>query len=600
MTTRAFLAIMVAAAFTLNAAAEPEPPHWRLAPTPPMGWNSWDIFGTTITEAQAKAQADAMAKYLLPAGYQYFTVDIQWYEPGAQGHVYKDGAQLAMDEYSRLLPAVEKFPSAADGAGFKPLADYVHERGLKFAIHLMRGIPKQAVRENTPILGIDVRAADIADTDSTCPWNPDMYGVDLRKRGAQAYYDSLFELYASWGVDYVKVDDISHPYDEIRKMEIEALRHAIDKCGRPMVLSLSPGATPLERGSHVQRFANLWRISEDFWDNWPPLYDMFARLHNWTPHRANGAWPDADMLPFGVVEFGRPTRFTQNEARTCMTLWCVARSPLIFGGDMTKLDKFTLDLLTNSEVLAVDQASTNNRQLARNGDLIVWAADDVDSDDRFVALFNASGDDAPFNLSQAKYRSDIIRGAPGEQIADVHVDIKGAKRLVLAVGNAGDNFHFDHAAWIDPLLTGPAGQRKLIELDWTMATTGWGEVRKNRTNDDRPLMLNDQPVEGIGTHAISFIEFELPPGYDTFTARGITTMGSEGRGSIEFLVLVDPTKPSHAPRTVSVKLADLGVEGSVKVRDLWAREDLGEFRDVFSREIAEHDGGLYRLSPLEE
>ena len=292
-----------------------------------MGWNSWDYFGTTLNEAQAREQADAMAAALKPAGYDVFTVDIQWYEPNAQGHDYKEGAPLELDAYSRLQPAVKKFPSAAQGAGFKPLADYVHSKGLRFGIHIMRGIARQAVRNNTAIFGTTARAADIADTRSTCSWNPDMYGVDLTKPGAQEYYDSLFALYAAWGVDFVKVDDIARPYDDVQRREIEAIRRAIDKTGRPIVLSLSPGDTPIERGEHVMRHANLWRISDDFWDRWEPLHGMFGRLDKWTRHRAAGAWPDADMLPFGLVEFGRPTRFTQDEQTTCMTLWCIARSP---------------------------------------------------------------------------------------------------------------------------------------------------------------------------------------------------------------------------------------------------------------------------------
>lgn len=589
--------VTISLAMPALAQKAPEDFH-QWASTPPMGWNSWDNFGTTLTEAQARAQADAMAEYLLPAGYKFFTVDIQWYEPNAKGHDYKPGATLQMDACGRLTPAVNKFPSAAGGAGFKPLADYVHERGLKFGIHLMRGIPKQAVRRNTAILGTEVHAADIAKTDSTCPWNPDMYGVDMSKPGAQQYYDSLFQLYASWGVDYVKVDDISRPYDITQKAEIEAIRRAIDKCGRRIVLSLSPGATPLERGPHVRRFANLWRISDDFWDHWPRLYDMFDRLHKWTPFRMEGAWPDADMLPFGRIKFGRPTRFTKSEQRVCMSLWSVARSPLIFGGDMTKLDAFTRDLLTNPEVLAVNQHSTNNRQLSRHGDLIVWAADAPGTGDKYVALFNASGDDEPFDLSQAQYRSVVIRGRPGEQTADIRVSIKNAKRLVLAVKDGGDNFHHDHAAWVNPVLTGPKGSEKLIDLDWSLAVAGWGQVRKNRACDARPLLLDGKPVEGIGTHADSLIAFDLPAGYDTFTTRGITTVGSHGRGSVEFLVLLDPPNKRQPAQTVSVKLSALGLDGPVRVRDLWARRDISQVEQVFSREIETHGVGLYRLRPL--
>lgn len=359
------------------------------APTPPRGWNSWDCFGCTLTEVQAKAQADAQAALLKGSGYEYFTVDIQWYEPNAKGHMYKEGAPLTMDAYGRLFPAPNRFPSSVDGKGFKPLADYVHAKGLKFGIHYMRGIPRQAVKANTPILGTAYRAQDIALVNHTCCWNPDMYGVDMTKPGAQAYYDSVVAQWAKWGVDLVKVDDISRPYDDVQLREIEALRKAIDKTGRPIVLSLSPGDTPVAKGAHVNRYANMWRISDDFWDRWEPLHGMFGRLHKWEQYRVPGSWPDADMLPFGIVSFNQKCRFTEDEQLACMTLWCVARSPLILGGDMTRLDDFTKNLLTNPEVLAVNSASENNRQLSRVGDHVVWVADLPGSPDKYVALFNA-------------------------------------------------------------------------------------------------------------------------------------------------------------------------------------------------------------------
>lgn len=568
------------------------------ATVPPMGWNSWDCFGTTLTEEQAKAQADAQAKYLKSSGWIYFTVDIQWYEPDSQGHSYRRGTRLEMDEYSRLIPARKKFPSSSNGRGFKPLADYVHSKGLKFGIHIMRGIPKQAVRDNTPILGTNARAADIANTRSTCAWNPDMYGVDMNKPGAQDYYDSLFKLYASWGVDFVKVDDISRPYDRVQQAEIEAIRKAIDKCGRPMVLSLSPGDTPIERGEHVMNHANMWRISDDFWDRWPPLYEMFGRLHKWTPYRTEGAWPDADMLPFGIVEFNRLTRFTQDEQILCMTLWCIARSPLILGGDMTRLDDFTLDLLTNREVLAVNQASTNNRQLSEADDLIVWVAEIVGSDDRYVALFNAQSNDDPFDISRPDYQSRVIRGEPKSEVVDISVPIHNARRLVLLVSDGGDNSFYDHAAWIEPTVTGPQGTLKLVDRDWGAATAGWGEVRKNRTVDDRPLTLNGNPVEGIGTHGVSVIEFELPEGYETFSSKGIITEGSQGRGSVRFCVLIDPDKQVKPQRSrVSVSFSVLGITGKALVRDLWKKQDIGVFSDEFGQELPLHGAGLFRISP---
>ena len=575
--------------------------HWNFAPTPPMGWNSWDCFGTTLTEAQARAQADAMSARLKPFGWRSFTVDIQWYEPAARGHVYKESAPLAMDEFSRLLPAPQKFPSATNGAGFRPLADYVHSRGLQFGIHIMRGIPRQAVKRNTPILGATARAADIALTNHTCAWNPDMYGVDMSRPGAQVYYDSLFALYASWGVDFVKVDDIARDYDDVQKAEIEAIRRAIDKSGRPMVLSLSPGDTPLQRGEHVMRHANMWRVSDDFWDRWQPLYEMFVRLEKWTPYRREGAWPDADMLPFGIVEFNRPTRFTKDEQTLCMTLWCIAKSPLILGGDMTKLDPFTLGLLTNPEVLAVNQSSTDNRQLRREDDLVVWTARAPGSRDKYVALFNAQGNSLPYDLSKIRYRSPVLRGAPGEKVADISVSLAGARKLVLLVTDAGDGFYHDHADWIEPTLTGTKGTIKLTDMKWTMAKAGWQEVRVGRTVENRPITLNGTAVGGIGTHSISFIEYDVPEGYTLFQARGVLSTGSLGKGSVEFLVLTEEARTNVPDRqSIELAFADVGLKGAVRVRDLWAKEDIGVFTGSFSRTVPIHGAGLYRLSPVDQ
>ncbi|MDH7640984.1 glycoside hydrolase family 27 protein [Sphingomonas oryzagri] len=362
-----------------------------LAPRPPMGWNSWNSFATTITEAQARETAAIMAEKLLPFGYDVFTVDIQWYEPGASGYDYHAVAQPTLDGHGRLLPAPNRFPSSMGDKGFAPLAAYVHGLGMKFGIHLMRGIPRLAMQRNLPILGTPYRAADIADTASICPWNPDMFGVDMRKPGAQAYYDSVFALYAGWGVDFVKMDDMSRPYDA-HAPEIEAAHTAIRRCGRPIVLSLSPGETPVPRAEHVRRFAQMWRISDDFWDDWAMLKAQFVRLENWNAWRVPGGWPDADMLPLGRLALGaRDTRFTPDEQRTLMTLWVIARSPLIMGGDLRHLDAATLALLTNREVIAVNQASTANRPHFVEDGTHIWSArPEGGGNERYLALFNAA------------------------------------------------------------------------------------------------------------------------------------------------------------------------------------------------------------------
>ena len=358
-----------------------------------MGWNSWDSYGTAVREEQVKANADVMARDLEPFGWNYIVVDIQWYEPMAEGHEYKAGARLAMDEFGRLVPAPNRFPSAANGRGFKSLADYVHGKGLKFGIHMMRGIPRQAVRENLPVKGTPYRAPEIADRENPCKWNQDMWGVDMTKPGAQAYYDSLVELYASWGVDYIKADDMgSHLY---QPAEIKALSLAIRKSGRPIVLSISPGPAPISEVEFFQKYAEMWRISDDFWDDWNLLRRQFDLARDWAPYVGkDGTWPDADMLPLGKLRVGSKegggslTRFTPQEQQTLLTLWCIFRSPLIFGGDLAANDAATNALITNEEVLKVDQNSTGNRESLELGNLRAWVAEVPRGQDRYLAVFN--------------------------------------------------------------------------------------------------------------------------------------------------------------------------------------------------------------------
>ncbi|MGN8055452.1 NPCBM/NEW2 domain-containing protein [Pedobacter sp. 22163] len=588
------LTLVLALVFSvINAQTTPKKYH-KWASTPPLGWNSWDCFGTTVTEQQIKEQADAMAKYLLPSGYNYLTVDIQWYEPESKGHAYDPKAPLTMYKYGRLTPGLKKFPSAADGKGFKHLADYVHAKGLKFGIHIMRGIPRQAVEKNTTVLGTNVKAQDIAIKSSICAWNPDMYGVNANSPEGQAYYNSIVQMYADWGVDFIKCDDISRPYDDVQKAEIEALRKAIDKTGRPILLSLSPGATPVKMGEHVMNHANMWRITDDFWDKWGLLQAMFERMDVWTPFRGPGHFPDADMLPIGIVEFKRPTHFTKNEQYTLMSLWAIGRSPLIFGGNMTKLDDFTKEMLTNPEMLKVNQNSINNRQVSREKNLIVWTADVPNSKDKYVALFNAQSKGENIDFNNADYISPIIAGKESSQ--KIEVSVKDGKKLVLFVKDGGNGFDSDHIVWVDPVLHGPKGDLKLTNLKWLSATSGWGEANVNRTCDNNPIIINNETREGIGAHAESVIVYQLPEGYDSFTATGYVT---KEIGSVNFGVLVDKGRldfPDEA--NVKVNFDAINIKGKVKVRDLWSRKDLGTFDGSFERELPQHGAGLYRITPL--
>ena len=383
----------------------------KLAPTPPMGWNSWDAYGPTVTEAEVKSNADYMSRHLASYGWQYIVVDIQWYEPNAQKHGYRENAELITDEFGRLLPAPNRFPSSANGRGFKPLADYIHSKGLKFGIHIMRGIPRQAVRANLPVFGTKLRAKEIADEQNICPWNTDMFGVRADTPGGQAYYDSIIKMYEEWGVDYIKADDMTafngKPADAGRLAEIAALSRAIKRQRRPMVLSLSPGPASVEQAEFLKTHSQLWRISDDFWDRWQDLKKQFEYTRKWAGHTGENSYPDADMLALGRIgiraERGddRQTRFTKDEQVTLMTLWSIFRSPLMFGGDLPSNDAFTLSLLTNREVLEVNQRSKNNRELFVRASVIAWTADAVRGGDKYLAVFNIGDepDPAPISVS---------------------------------------------------------------------------------------------------------------------------------------------------------------------------------------------------------
>ncbi|MGA3023768.1 MAG: DUF5597 domain-containing protein [Bryobacteraceae bacterium] len=393
-------------AFILLLAALPLPaqPTESLAPTPPMGWNSWDAWGMTIDEAGVRATADYMAQHLKSYGWQYVVVDEGWFIPK------QAGAPFTLTADGRYTPAPDRYPSAANGGGFKPLADYVHSLGLKFGIHLVRGIPREAVANNVPIADSAWRAADVADTSDTCPWNADNFGIRPGPAG-QAYYDSVARLFAGWGIDFLKVDCISdHPYkaDDIRMISL-----ALQKTGRPIVLSLSPGPTALDKAGEVREHAQMWRISDDFWDHWGPwpnhdwsqgLLAQFASAAKWAPHGGPGHWPDADMMPIGYLGphpgegEPRPSKFTHDEERTLVTLWSIARSPLMMGGNLTSMDAFTLSLLTNPEVLAVNQHSVENRALATTEKAAIWHARPSSGPGRYMALFNLSDQAQPFQV----------------------------------------------------------------------------------------------------------------------------------------------------------------------------------------------------------
>lgn len=377
-----------------------------LAATPPMGWNSWDSYGRTLNEEGIKANARWLARHLKRFGWEYVVVDEGWYLSNLDPLGNASQARFQMDEFGRYVPVPARFPSAGKNLSFRPLADYLHSLGLKFGLHIIRGIPREAVTRNLPIAGSKFRAADAADTSDVCPWNTYNYGLKVTSPAAQAYYDSLAQQYASWAVDFIKIDCIAdHPYkgDEIRMFS-----EAIAKSGRPMVLSLSPGPTALDKRVEVGKYSQMWRISDDVWDVWysdknfpQGVKNQFAKAALWAGIARPGNWPDADMLPLGSLRpaagWGEPrdSRLTHDEQRTLLTLWSIFRSPLIMGGNLLQADAWTTSLLTNAEVIAVDQHSKDNRPAITTESLVVWTARPESGRDSYVAIFNISDSPRP-------------------------------------------------------------------------------------------------------------------------------------------------------------------------------------------------------------
>lgn len=380
------------------------------AAKPPMGWNSWDCFSVSVTEEEVKQNAEFIAKNLKPYGWEYVVVDLCWYAPGATHHNYKnENIPMLVDDFGRLIPDPIKFPSSAGGKGFKPLADYIHSLGLKFGIHIMRGIPMRALELNTAVMGTDLYARDIAYDRERCPWFNSLFTLDFSNKGAQEYYNSIFQLYASWDVDYIKADDLNSWHEvnnsdgsptgtgsPYRIDDIEGIAQAIDTCGREMVLSISPGGPETTIIRHLRNHCNLWRISADFWDEWGSLRKQMDRCALWAPFIQQGHWPDADMLPLGYMPRGesggqeRWTNFTRDEQKTVMSLWCMFRSPLMFGGNLPQCDSETLSLLKNKDLLEINQNSVRNAEIFRCEEYILWYARHAEKAVSYLAFFNVS------------------------------------------------------------------------------------------------------------------------------------------------------------------------------------------------------------------
>ncbi len=548
--------LMALLAFTQSAKAQENAdmaPFRTWALTPPMGWNSWDCYYSSVTEKEVLQNAQYLVDHdLVKHGWEYVVIDIRWYcnHPSLGGGNYNQrGTQdYVLDSYGRYLPSPSRFPSCmVDGqnVGFRPLADKLHQMGLKLGIHIMRGVPKSVVGSTFVLKGSEQTpwSQVYNGTTSPCTWLKDNLLVRNNEAG-QLYYNSIMDLYAQWGVDFIKVDDLSRPFytDEIRM-----IRHAIDQTGRPMVLSLSPGKTQLQYAPICLENANMWRMMDDLWDKWSDVDAVFREAHEWSQYAQPGNYADCDMLPLGHIaktiadpgytaaDNGRTTRLSRDEQLTMMTLWGICHSPLFFGGEMTENDDFTLSLLTNEEYHLMHKYGQQAHQVMNDEDVgrVAWTSHIGDT--RFLALFQR--DNTRWVMGQkALYRSEVVTYTTDGHAVDVDIEWpQGEKTLVLVVDDAGDNFNYDHGDWINPTLILADGTEvpltgKFKTRQYTKSYFNRVYENKNVDNGGKMKVMGVAYDRGFSTDANAAIFFQIPDTMDVVRFRAMAAADDSGIG----------------------------------------------------------------------
>ena len=437
------LAIIISVLIATTLSGKSQQSGVKLAQTPPMGWNSFDSYGVYLYEKAAFDNLEAFAEKLKPYGYEYFVIDAGWFgefklQPGTMFPAEKHAAKMRFNEFGLLQPSDTYFPN-----GFKKLIDRCHELGLKFGLHLMRGIPRAAVKANVPIKGTKYFAQDIADTTSICVWNHQNYGVDMSKPGAQEFYNSLMNQMAEWGVDFVKYDDIV-PFPE----EVKAAANAIAQSGRPMVLSLSPGGNVDPNHLEAFQMAHMLRVTPDIWDDQKGIDECFRDWRKWNGKSHTGFWIDMDMIPFGQLQmmspkpagikgneskkeimdkikagevanfellagkgFNRRSEFTKDQMYTFITLRALSASPLMMGGDLPTLDDFSLKLITDKEMLACNQNGVMGSLAYDKEGIEIWKTPRKNGNGGWIGVFNRNNEVRSVSLNHEKFGADFNKYA---------------------------------------------------------------------------------------------------------------------------------------------------------------------------------------------
>lgn len=374
ITTFVSCSIVLSGIFSVSTIDANASSYNELAERPFMGWSSWSSIRKKPTEEKIKAAADVMAAKFKSHGYEYVNLDdyymLDWRE--------------TVDEYGRWAVDPKKFPN-----GMKALGDYIHNKGLKFGHYVTLGIPKAAVDQNTPIEGTPYHAKDIVDFSKGQKKNfnyEEMYAIDLSKPGAQEFIDSWARLFASYGVDYLKIDGVRN--HDIA--DVEAWAMALKKTGRPIHVELSNNLD-IKHISTWKQLSNGWRTDHDveaygtpYLASWKKVTRRFDDVAEWQPHAGPGGWNDLDSLN---VANGSKDGLTKNEKISYVSLWAIAASQFVIGNDLTKLDDFGLSLLTNDEILAVNQSGVAGKRLYKKGDTQAFYQSLPDGS-YHIALFN--------------------------------------------------------------------------------------------------------------------------------------------------------------------------------------------------------------------
>lgn len=561
-------AAMLISLSTIQAQSEDMATFRTWAQTPPMGWNSWDCYYSSVTEKEVMQNAQYLVDHdLVKHGWEYVVIDIRWYcnHPSLGGGNYNQkGTQgYVLDEYGRYLPSPTRFPSAMQNGkneGFKALADKLHSMGLKFGIHIMRGVPKSVVGSNKyKLKGSESTAWSKVynGTTSPCTWLKDNLLVQDNEFG-QLYYNSIMDLYASWGVDFIKIDDLSRPF---YTDEIHMIRKAIDQTGRPIVLSLSPGKTQYQYAQECLDNANMWRMMDDLWDNWSSVDAVFNEADVWSKYARPGNYADCDMLPLGQIAMtiadpgytnadkGRWTRLTGNEQLSMMSLWGICHSPLFFGGEMTKNDDFTNSLLTNEEYHQMHKYGQNAHQVENNEDngQVAWTSTDPATGNKYLALFQR--DNTRWVVGgKALYKSETVAYTTDGHAVDVDIEWpQGSKTLVLVVDDAGDNWNYDHADWLNPTLVLRDGTEveltgKYKTRDYTNSYFNKIVENKNVSTGGKMKVLGTTYDRGFSADANAALFFTIPDDMDVVRFKAKAAADDSGIGqtnsttSIRFMV----------------------------------------------------------------